>query len=74
MATTNGGGSPVPVPGAWPRAADRNAPISSIYVNLHRDTVAAARVLIVGQASVRRSLSCPNQAIARLTYRRRRCQ
>lgn len=26
----DGGGSPVPVPGACPRAADRNAPISSI--------------------------------------------
>ena len=29
-ATTNGGGPPVPAPGAWPKAADRKAPISSI--------------------------------------------
>ena len=30
MTMSNGGGSPVLVPGAWPRAADRKAPISSI--------------------------------------------
>ena len=30
MATSNGGGSSVLVPGACPSAADKNAPISSI--------------------------------------------
>jgi hypothetical protein len=42
MATTNRGGSPVPVPGACPKAADRNAPISSMGQVYARDIVARA--------------------------------
>jgi hypothetical protein len=42
MATTSGGGSPVPVPGACAKAADRNAPISSMGQVYARDILATA--------------------------------
>jgi hypothetical protein len=62
MATTSGGGSPVPVPGACPKAADRNAPISSMGQVYARDIVATApkasakRLLNVRSPSAKRPL------------------
>ena len=56
-ATIKGGGSPLPVPGAWPRAAERSAPRSSIRLIYARGAVATVmRPLSVRQASADRPL------------------